>query len=46
MTAAFTSITTAVGEVITMATTGELAIYFYGGIAVLAIGIFAKLKKK
>lgn len=46
MVEAFADITTAVGNIVTMATTGEVAIYFYGGVATLAIGLFSRLKRK
>lgn len=45
MSTAITGIVTTVGQVVTMMTTGELAIFFYGGVVVLALGIAKKLKK-
>lgn len=45
LTSAITNITTTVGNVVTMMTTGELAIFFYGGVVMLAIGVARKLKK-
>lgn len=44
MVAALTSITTVVGDVVTMMTTGEIAIFFYAGLVGIAIGIVKKLK--
>ncbi|MDF2700821.1 MAG: hypothetical protein K0Q49_2384 [Haloplasmataceae bacterium] len=46
MAESLTDITTAVGSVVTMATTGELAVFFYGGVATLGIAIFNKLRKR
>lgn len=44
MTAAITSITTVVGNVVTMMTTGDIAVFFYGGLVTMAIGIVGRLK--
>lgn len=44
LTDALSDITSAVGSVVTMATTGKLAIFFWSGVVMLAIGIMSQLK--
>ncbi len=45
MATAITSLTTAVTSVVGIATTGEMAIFFYSGLVGIAINIVRKLKR-
>ncbi len=45
MTSSVTDIVSVVGSVVTIATTGDLAIYFWGGVVGIGIAIMKKLKK-
>ena len=45
MTSAVTDLVSVVGSVVTIATTGDLAIFFWGGVVGVGIGIMKKLKK-
>jgi hypothetical protein len=45
MTEAITSITTVVGDVVTLMTTGDIAIFFWSGVVGIAISIVKRIKR-